>query len=79
MKRFEIKYKKLMIGFSYRLTLETRIAVLNFDKTTPFYRLDNVETTHICCICIMREQSREMTAAVVSTVNDKPLGNKVAG
>lgn len=62
------------------LLLETRIRSAKFfDKDQfPFYRLDNVgDYTYMPYKVLWREQSREMTAAVVSTVNDKFLGNKI--
>lgn len=61
------------------LLLETRIRSAKFfDKDQfPFYRLDNVgDYTFMPYKVLWREQSREMTATVVSSVNDKFLGNK---
>ena len=50
-----------------------------FDKDQfPFYRLDNVgDYTFKPYKVLWREQSRVMTAAVVSTITDKYLGKKL--
>jgi hypothetical protein len=62
------------------LLLETRIRSGKFfdEKQYPFYRLDNVGPyTFKPFKVLWREQSREMTATVVSTHNDKFLGDKM--
>lgn len=81
-KVLKVKYKKTYEWLFYfkDLLLETRIRSAKFfDKDQfPFYRLDNVgDYTFQPYKVLWREQSREMTAAVVSTVNDKYLGEKV--
>jgi hypothetical protein len=61
------------------LLLETRIRNAKFfDKDQfPFYRLDNIgDYTYMPYKVLWREQSREMTATVVSTINDPFLGVK---
>ncbi|SFK25725.1 N-6 DNA Methylase [Porphyromonadaceae bacterium KH3CP3RA] len=81
-KVLKVKYRKTYEWLFYfkDLLLETRIRSAKFfDKDQfPFYRLDNVgDYTFQPYKVLWREQSREMTAAVVSTVNDKYLGEKV--
>jgi hypothetical protein len=62
------------------LLLETRIRSGKFfdEKTSPFYRLDNVgEYTFKNYHVVWREQHKNMTACVISSINDVYLGKKV--
>jgi len=62
------------------LLLETRIRSGKFfdPKQFPFYRLDNVgEYTFSNYKVLWKEQSKFMTAAVVSTIDDSILGEKI--
>lgn len=76
------KYKKIY-NWLYHfkdLLLETRIRSAKFfDKDQfPFYRLDNVgDYTFMPYKVLWREQSREMTATVVSVITDQFLDNKI--
>jgi type I restriction-modification system DNA methylase subunit len=81
-KVLRVKYKKLFNWLFYfkDLLLETRIRSGKFfDKNQfPFYRLDNVgDYTFKPFKVLWREQSREMTAVVVSSFDDKYLENKL--
>lgn len=81
-KVLKVKYKKTYDWLFYfkDLLLETRIRSGKFfDKDQfPWYRLDNVgDYTYMPYKVLWREQSKEMTAAVVSSVNDKYLGSKL--
>jgi hypothetical protein len=81
-KVLKVKYKKTYDWLFYfkDLLLETRIRSGKFfDKDQfPWYRLDNVgDYTYMPYKVLWREQSKEMTAAVVSSVDDKYLGNKL--
>lgn len=80
-KELKTKYNKTYNWlFHFKdLLLETRIRSGKFfDKDQfPFYRLDNVgEYTFKPYKVLWREQSRVMTAAVVSSITDKHLGEK---
>ena len=81
-KVLKVKYKKTYDWLFYfkDLLLETRIRSGKFfDKDQfPWYRLDNVgDYTYMPYKVLWREQSKEMTATVVSSVDDKYLGNKL--
>ena len=81
-KVLKVKYKKTYDWLFYfkDLLLETRIRSGKFfDKDQfPWYRLDNVgDYTYMPYKVLWREQSKEMTAAVVSSVDDKFLGKKI--
>ncbi|PHQ30890.1 Eco57I restriction-modification methylase domain-containing protein [Leeuwenhoekiella nanhaiensis] len=81
-KVLKVKYKKTYDWLFYfkDLLLETRIRSGKFfDKDQfPWYRLDNVgDYTFMPYKVLWREQSKEMTAAVVSSVDDEYLGNKL--
>lgn len=81
-KELKITYKKTYEWLFYfkDLLLETRIRSAKFfDKDKyPFYRLDNVgDYTFKPFKVLWREQSREMTATVVSSIDDQFLGKKV--
>ena len=81
-KVLKVKYKKTYDWLFYfkDLLLETRIRSGKFfDKDQfPWYRLDNVgDYTYMPYKVLWREQSKEMTAAVVSSVDDKFLGEKI--
>jgi type I restriction-modification system DNA methylase subunit len=81
-KVLKVKYKKTYDWLFYfkDLLLETRIRSGKFfDKDQfPWYRLDNVgDYTYMPYKVLWKEQSKEMTAAVVSSVDDKYLGNKL--
>lgn len=76
------KYKRTYEWLYYfkDLLLETRIRSAKFfDKDQfPFYRLDNVgDYTFMPFKVLWREQSREMKATVVSTINDPFLSQKI--
>jgi type I restriction-modification system DNA methylase subunit len=76
------RYKKTYDWLFYfkDLLLETRIRSAKFfDKDQfPFYRLDNVgDYTYMPYKVLWREQSKEMTATVVSSVKDEFLGDKI--
>lgn len=81
-KVLKVKYRKTYDWLFYfkDLLLETRIRSGKFfDKDQfPWYRLDNVgDYTYMPYKVLWKEQSKEMTAAVVSSVDDKYLGNKL--
>lgn len=61
------------------LLLETRIRSGKFfvEGKFPFYRLDNVgEYTFYDYKVVWKEQSKKLTSAVISTLDDEYLGNK---
>lgn len=77
----KVKFKKTYDWLYYYkdLLLETRIRSGKFfnPKTQPFYRLDNVgDYTFSPYKVIWKEQSKSMTAAVITPVNDPFLGRK---
>ena len=80
-KELKTKYKKTYEWLFYfkDLLLETRIRSGKFfdPKQYPFYRLDNVgEYTFSKYKLLWKEQSRQMTTAVVSSLDDDFLGEK---
>jgi hypothetical protein len=80
-KILKTKYKKTYEWLFYfkKLLLETRIRSGKFfdPKQFPFYRLDNVgEYTFSKYKVVWKEQSRQMTAAVISNLSDDFLRNK---
>lgn len=81
-KVLKVKYRKTYDWLFYfkDLLLETRIRSGKFfDKDQfPWYRLDNVgDYTYMPYKVLWKEQSKEMTAAVVSSIDDEYLGNKL--
>jgi len=75
------KYRKTYEWLFYfkELLLETRIRSGKFfdSKQFPWYRLDNVgDYTFSKYKLLWKEQSKKMTTTVVSTLDDKFLGNK---
>jgi len=80
-KELKTKYKKTYEWLFYfkDLLLETRIRSGKFfdEKQFPFYRLDNVgDYTFSKYKVLWKEQSKQMTATVISSLNDKYLGDK---
>lgn len=81
-KILKINYNKTYKWLFYfkDLLLETRIRSGKFfDKDQfPWYRLDNIgDYTFMPYKVLWREQSKEMTATVVSSINDTFLGEKL--
>ena len=79
----KVKYRKTYeyLKYFHDILLETRIRNAKFfDKESfPFYRLDNIgdytwEPYHV----VWREQNKKMTACVISSIEDKYLGKKIA-
>ena len=80
-KELKTQYKKTYEWLFYfkDLLLETRIRSGKFYDANqfPFYRLDNVgDYTFSRYKVLWKEQSKQMTAAVISSLNDKFLGEK---
>lgn len=80
-KELKTKYRKTYEWLFYfkDLLLETRIRSAKFfdPKQFPFYRLDNVgEYTFSKYKLLWKEQSKQMTTAVISSLDDKFLGEK---
>jgi hypothetical protein len=80
-KELKTKYKKTYEWLFYfkDLLLETRIRSGKFfdEKQFPFYRLDNVgDYTFSKYKILWKEQSRQMTAVVVSSLDDEFVGKK---
>ena len=78
----KVKYKKTYDWLFYfkDLLLETRIRSAKFFNKDqfPWYRLDNIgDYTFMPYKVVWREQSKEMTAAVVSSIDDEYLGKKL--
>jgi hypothetical protein len=76
------KYKKTYEWLFYfkDLLLETRIRSGKYfdEKQFPFYRLDNVgDYTFSKYKLLWKEQSRQMTAVVISSLKDEFLGEKI--
>jgi len=80
-KVLKTKFKKTYKWLYYfkDLLLETRIRSAKFfdPKQFPFYRLDNVgDYTFSKYKLLWKEQSKQMTTAVISSLDDKFLGDK---
>ncbi len=80
-KELKTRYKKTYEWLFYfkDLLLETRIRSGKFydPKQFPWYRLDNVgEYTFSKYKLLWKEQSKQMTTSVISTLNDDFLGEK---